>query len=295
MTATTPGHGSAPVVLGVDTDPGPMATAWAADEAHRRGLPLRLVHAVPSVVREFRPFDEGRYHKALRERADRALGRAAAAARARHPGLTVTTVVAEDVPAPALCRESAHASLVVLGTRRLSRVEEVLSLASVTVPVSAQAHCPVVVVPGPEHVTQERPYVVVGVDGSPTSAAAVRFAHGLADRRGADLRAVLVRSSGPLGGRTAPDEAEAEPRRLLSEATAGLRATDPGPHLTHEVLHGHPVEELARASEHALAVVVGRRGSGGFTGMRLGSVPHGLLRRARCPVVTVPLPSDEAG
>lgn len=50
----------------------------------------------------------------------------------------------------------------------------------------------------------------------------------------------------------------------------------------------HPVEELALASEHALAVVVGRRGRGGFTGMRLGSVPHGLLHRAHCPVVTVP-------
>ncbi|WP_380282350.1 universal stress protein [Kitasatospora purpeofusca] len=295
MTATTPGHGSTPVVLGVDADPGPMATAWAADEAARRGLPLRLVHAVPSVARESRPFDEGRYRKALRERADEALNRAAAEARARQPGLAVTTVVAEDVPAPALCRESAHAALVVLGTRRLSRVEEVLSLASVTVPVSAQAHCPVVVVPGPEHVTQEPPYVVAGVDGSPSSTAAVRFAHDLASRRNADLRAVLVRRRLPLGGRPDRDEAEAELRRLLFEATAGLPALDPGVHLTHEVLHGHPVEEIARASEHALAVVVGRRGRGGFTGMRLGSVPHGLLRRAHCPVVIVPMPPEEGG
>ncbi|MDH6127492.1 nucleotide-binding universal stress UspA family protein [Kitasatospora sp. GP82] len=58
--------------------------------------------------------------------------------------------------------------------------------------------------------------------------------------------------------------------------------------VSRQVLRGHPVEELATASEHALAVVVGRRGRGGFTGMRLGSVPHGLLHRAHCPVVTVP-------
>ncbi|MGW4229466.1 universal stress protein [Streptomyces sp. NPDC004980] len=38
----------------------------------------------------------------------------------------------------------------------------------------------------------------------------------------------------------------------------------------------------------ALAVVVGRRGHGGYTGMRLGSVAHGLLHRAECPVITVP-------
>lgn len=59
--------------------------------------------------------------------------------------------------------------------------------------------------------------------------------------------------------------------------------------MTHEVPTGHPVEELAGAAEHALAVVVGRRGRGGYEGMRLGSVVHGLLHRAHCPVITVPL------
>ncbi|GAA1394651.1 universal stress protein [Kitasatospora putterlickiae] len=291
MTATTSGRGGRPVVLGVDSDPQPTATAWAADAAERRGLPLRLVHAVPSVAREFRPSDEGHYHKALRERADEALDRAAGEARARHPGLAITTVVEEDVPAPALCRESARASLVVLGTQRLSRVAEMLSLASVTVPVSAQARCPVVVVPGPEHTGQDPPFVVVGVDGSPAAAHAVRFALDLAAERRAGLRAVRVRQRAPFD-RTDPLTAEAELRRELVAGTAGPHARHPGVPLVHEVVHGHPVEELARVSEHALAVVVGRRGDGGFTGMRLGSVPHGLLRRARCPVITVPAPPD---
>ncbi|MFF2351113.1 universal stress protein [Kitasatospora sp. NPDC058115] len=292
MTATTPGPSGGPVVLGVDADPRPLATAWAADAAARGGLPLRLVHAIPSVAREFRPADEGRHHKALRERADRALDRAAAEARARHPGLEITTVVEEDVPAPALCRESARASLVVLGTRRLSRVAEVLSLASVTVPVSAQARCPVVVVPGPEHITQDPPFVVAGLDGSPASVTALGFALGLAAQRGARLRAVRVRPRVPFD-RSDPLTVEAELRRELVAATEGPHAAHPGVRLGHEVLHGHPVEELARASEHALAVVVGRRGDGGFTGMRMGSVPHGLLRRARCPVITVPEPPAE--
>ncbi|MFE6869222.1 universal stress protein [Kitasatospora sp. NPDC057692] len=291
MTATTPGRDSGPIVLGVDTEPGPPATAWAADAADRRGVPLRMVHAVPSVAREFRPSDEGRYHRTLRERADEALDKAAAEARARHPGLELSTVVVEDVPAPALCRESARASLVVLGTRRLSRVAEVLSLASVTVPVSAQARCPVVVVVGPEHLTQDPPYLVVGVDDSPSSVTAVGFALGLAAEQRAALRAVRVRQRPPFD-RTDPLAAEAELRRSLIASTEGPRAPHPEVRLTHEVLHGHPVEELARASEHALAVVVGRRGDGGFTGMRMGSVPHGLLRRARCPVITVPAPDD---
>ncbi|MBP0449027.1 universal stress protein [Kitasatospora sp. RG8] len=291
MTAASSDGRGRPVVLGVDAAaPGPMATAWAADEAARRGLPLLLVHAVPP--QDFHALDEERRRARRREQAYETLDRAAAAARERHPDLDVSTVVAEEVPALALCRESARAGLVVLGTRRLSRMEEVLSTFSVTVPVSAQAHCPVVVVREPEHVTQESPYVVVGVDGSASSAAAVDVAIGLAAERHADLRAVQVWHR-PAIGRVDPQSTEQELRRLLVEATAGPRGLHPEVHVAHEVVHGHPVEELAKASEHALAVVVGRRGDGGFTGMRLGSVPHGLLHRAHCPVVTVPTPPDD--
>ncbi|WP_329319042.1 universal stress protein [Streptomyces sp. NBC_01715] len=55
-----------------------------------------------------------------------------------------------------------------------------------------------------------------------------------------------------------------------------------------EVIRGNPVEQLALASLGAFAVVVGRHGSGGYSGMRIGSVVHGLLHRAECPVITVP-------
>ncbi|MFD5467210.1 universal stress protein [Kitasatospora sp. NPDC127059] len=288
MTSPSPHRGAHSVVLGVDArDTGSMTAAWAADEADRRGLPLRLVHAVPSVFREFRPLDQGRYHKALVERAGLAFDRASAVAWERHPGLGVTTDLAEDLPAPALCRESRDAALVVLGSRRLSRTAETFSAYSVVVPVSAQAHCPVVVVRDPEHTTQEPPYVVLGVDGSPSSEAAVDFAFDLAAERRAALRVLWAWQRTLVGNFDGP-AAEQTLRRLLFEATAGRHDRYPDVTVTHELVHGHPVEELARASAHALAVVVGRRGSGGFTGMRLGSVPHGLLHRAHCPVVTVP-------
>ncbi|MFI8458587.1 universal stress protein [Kitasatospora sp. NPDC085464] len=277
-----------PIVFGVDAlEPEPMAVAWAADEADRRGLPLRLLHAVPPVIHDLRGFEEDRYHKALRERGDAALDRAVGLARARRPELELATVVADGNAAQVLCRESAHAELVVLGSRRMNRLEELLSAFSVTVPVSAQAHCPVVVVREPEHVTQDPPYVVVGVDGSESSAAAVDVAFDLAARRGAALRAVWVWQS-QLIAHFDEHAAVQTLRRLLAETTAGRTMAFPDLKLTHEVIRGHPVEELAKASRHALAVVVGRRGRGGFTGMRLGSVPHGLLHRSPCPVVTVP-------
>ncbi|MGW2370984.1 MULTISPECIES: universal stress protein [Kitasatospora] len=288
MTSVRPYDGVRSVVLGVDArDTGSMAAAWAADEAARRGLPLRLVHAVPSLFREFRPLDQAGYHKALVERAEQAIDRASAVVWDRHPALALTTDIAEDLPAPALCRESRRAALVVLGSRRLGRVAETLSAYSVAVPVSAQAHCPVAVVRDPEHTTQDPPYVVLGVDGSPSSEAAVDFAFDLAAERRAALRVLWVWHRPPVGHLDEPATVQLL-RRLLFECTAGRHDRYPDVTVTHELVHGHPVEELGIASEHALAVVVGRRGSGGFTGMRLGSVPHGLLHRANCPVITVP-------
>ncbi|MGW4896080.1 universal stress protein [Kitasatospora sp. NPDC004240] len=266
-----------------------MPAAWAADEAARRGLPLRLVHSLPPPIHDIRAFEQGRYRKELRERGDAALDAASAVVRERHPELAVSTGVAEDSPARALCEESRHAELVVLGSRGLNRLEEVLSNFSVTVPVSAQALCPVVVLGAPEHVGERPPHVVVGVDGSEASAAAVAFAFDLAGRRHAVLRAVWVWQPPVLF--PADERAAVEAARVrLAEVTGGYVPGHPDVVLSHQVLAGHPVELLAQASEQALAVVVGRRGHGGFSGMRLGSVPHGLLHRARCPVITVPPP-----
>lgn len=177
--------------------------------------------------------------------------------------------------------------MIVLGSRHLSRTAEFFSAGSIVVPVSAQARCPVVVVGDAEHISQQPPYVVVGIDGSASAAAALTFAYDAADLRGAALRVVCVWQP-PVFMLDDEEVALRAQRTLLSEATAGLSDKYPDVHVTHEVMTGHPVEELARAAEHALAVVVGRRGRGGYTGMRLGSVVHGLLHRAHCPVITVP-------
>ncbi|WP_127127935.1 universal stress protein [Georgenia sp. SYP-B2076] len=49
----------------------------------------------------------------------------------------------------------------------------------------------------------------------------------------------------------------------------------------------HPVEALRRESQETSLLVVGSRGMGGFTGLRLGSVSHGVLSRVRCAVAVV--------
>ncbi|MET8808892.1 universal stress protein [Streptomyces sp. NPDC004546] len=286
-----PGDGR-PIVVGVDPDPvHRMALAWAADEAVRRRLPLRAVHVEGVPTRGYRrqevPPSWEEWNEALHKAGQQVLGQAVDFVSARHPQLQVDALLAEGDPVWVLREQSRDATAVVLGSRHLSRKQEVFGSASVALPVMARTHCPLVVVPEPEHVTEEPAYFVVGVDGSEHSAAAVDVAFEEAALRGTRLRALLVWEPGPL--RVFDEhQPQQECRRLLSEIVAGRHARYPEVDLHHEVLVGHPVQVLTDASAHALGLVVGTRGRGGFTGMLLGSVSQGVLNHARCPVIAVP-------
>lgn len=289
----TGADGRRPIVVGVDPDPAKRpALAWAADEAGRRGLPLRLVHAQGTPTRGYRSgvvrpsWEE--WNQALHGLGDQVLKEAVVFVESRQPAVEVSTLLAEGEPEWVLREESRGAALVVVGSRHLSRRRELFSSASVALPLTAHAPCPVAVVPEPEHITQEPAYFVVGVDGSPHAAAAVDMAFEEASLRGALLRALYVWHP-PLLGSLDEDAAVGECRRVLSETVAGRTATHPDVELHHEVVRGHPVQVLTEASEHALGLVVGTRGRGGFTGTLLGSVSQGVLHHARCPVITVPV------
>lgn len=275
------------IVVGIDPVKNwHMALAWAADETHLRGGVLRLVVAVPP-QHDPSHVDGTPRHLAQRQVGTEALRTALTWAHARQPGINATSSLLDGSPAAVLTGLSHEADMIVLGSRHLSRTEEFLSAGSLVVPVTAKAHCPVVVVGDAEHVTQETPYLVVGVDGSESSRAALAWAVEEADLRRCALRAIAVWQP-PVFSLHSGDTLFHAERRLLSETTAGWSEKYPDVRLTHEVPVGSPVESLADAAEHALAVVVGRRGRGGYTGMRVGSVVHGLLHRAHCPVITVP-------
>ncbi|MYX12022.1 universal stress protein [Streptomyces sp. SID8374] len=275
------------IVVGVDprADWHP-AVGWAADEARLHGLGLRLVVAVPPLHEPRRPGDAPR-HREAEDAAVQALAAATAWARERQPGLRTTASRLEGLPAPVLAGLTREARMVVLGSRHLGRLEEFLSAGSLVVPVTAQAHCPVAVVGGTGGSAEQPPYLVVGVDGSEPSKAALALAFEEAGVRGCALRAVAVWQPPVFSLRRGDTPLEDE-RRLLAETVAGWAEKYSDVRLDHEVVTGSPVEALAEAAEHAVALVVGRRGRGGYTGMRLGSVVHGLLHRAPCPVITVP-------
>jgi nucleotide-binding universal stress UspA family protein len=281
-----------PIVAGVDPDPAKRwALAWAADEAALRGVPLRLVHAETLPTEGIRrwevPPSWEACTRAVREAGEQVLKGAVSFVEGRQPQIEVSAQLAEGNPAWVLREQGHDATAVVLGSWHLSRVREVFGSASVTLGVMAHACCPVVVVPEPEEVTQEPGYFVVGVDGSERSAAAVDIAFEEAALHRAALRAVYVWQPGLLG---VLDEHTARRvcRWLLHETVAGRGAEYPEVELHQELVGGHPVKVLTEASAHALGLVVGTRGHGGFTGMLLGSVSQGVLHHARCPVITVP-------
>ncbi|MEV7910023.1 universal stress protein [Streptomyces griseus] len=277
------------IVVGVDPRGGwHPAVAWGADEAQLRRLQLRLVLAVPPRG-DTEHADDSPHHRRLEEDGRRTLTEAISWAQARRPEAVVTGSLLDGFPGRQLALLSHRVRLVVLGTRHLRRVEEILSSGSVVIPVTAQAGCPVVVVDDADEDGQDPPYLVVGVDGSEPSGAALALAFEEADLRRCALHAIAVWQP-PVFTLSSGDTLFHDERRHLSETVAGWREKYPDVEMRPEVRIGSPVEVLAEAGERALGIVVGRRGQGGYTGMRVGSVVHGLLHRAHCPVITVPAP-----
>ncbi|MEV0646297.1 universal stress protein [Phytomonospora sp. NPDC050363] len=117
--------------------------------------------------------------------------------------------------------------------------------------------------------------IVAGVDGSPASVAAVRYAVRLAERRRAPLHLVHA-SQRPAGGY--------DPGELVER----IRAEHPGLPAVHGgQVSGAAADVLIQLGRNAEITVVGARGHGGFAGLLLGSVGHTLLRHARGPVAVV--------
>lgn len=142
--------------------------------------------------------------------------------------------------------------------------------------------------------------IVVGVDGSRGSEAALRFAAEEAALRHSTLRIVSafhVPAPVYAGGIVPPvdfissiretaEEIVANAAEEADELCAGL------PVQTH-VTEGQAADELVREAEDAELLVVGSRGLGGFRSLLLGSVSQQVAHHAACPVVIVPLPEAE--
>jgi nucleotide-binding universal stress UspA family protein len=142
---------------------------------------------------------------------------------------------------------------------------------------------------------RDKKRIVVGVDTSDGSRAALRWALQEAKRSGAEVEAVMAYDFGlawiDVGSgyqaqwiQHAADTAKAHLHAFLEES-----APEPdGVVVNPVVVEGAPADVLTELARNADLLVVGTRGRGGFTGLLLGSVSQRCAQRAPCPVVVVP-------
>jgi nucleotide-binding universal stress UspA family protein len=143
--------------------------------------------------------------------------------------------------------------------------------------------------------------IVVGIDGSPGSAAALRWAIDEAACRGGEVEAVAVWQypySGDWGvALVTPADLEAlesQTARMLDEAIAeACPDEDRRAEVKRTVVQGAPAWALLDIAHDADLLVVGARGRGGFLGLLLGSVSTQCVHHAPCPVVVVPSPDEQ--
>ncbi|MBC7268712.1 MAG: universal stress protein [Streptomyces sp.] len=296
-----------PVVAGVDgSREGFAAADWAAREALRRGLPLRLVHAweagLPEGAVEAAALPELR---APQQHARHVLRHTLDRLAERYPQLTVTAEQVAKPPVPALLAEGEHAELLVIGSQGPTGLG---GFVSGSVAMAAVARCarPIVLVRDgaaaeDEHVPDQTGgpsvrtpcrEVAVAVDVDEPSDDVIAFAFRAADLRRAPLRAVHAWHL-PVA-RGLPDAAERRARvcrsaeRELAELLLPWREKYPTVSVSEVCHEGRPAHVLVPAADGAGLLVVGLRRRATVTVPHTGPVAHALIHQVRGPVALVP-------
>lgn len=294
MPATT----ERPIIVGIDGSRSARTAAmWAAEEASKRRLPLRLVHVytvpvakMPGVL----PSSEA-IRESFKDRGLEWIAEAQQAVLAQYPDLVVETAVREWSTVAALIQESVKATMVVLGSRGLGGFTGML-VGSTAVALAHHGHCPIVVIRGrlPDGAVPEKGPVLVGADGSPASDAALGFAFD--EARLCDTGLIVVRTWSEMVDHGAlrprfltvdPAESEAVERKSAEEQVAPWRDKYPDVPAEIVVRQGRPVRTLLDLGAGARLLVVGSRGRGGFEGMLLGSTSQALIAHSECPVAVI--------
>lgn len=261
-----------------------LALAWAVRTTRHDGRPLRVVVAASAMDPVLAPgFHEQNERLAAewRDRAEKMLAEA---------GLADTGV--EVVHGPTLrvlLGSVVSTDLLVVGSHGHAPFVETVG-GSVSQHLARHACCPVVVV-RPAH-RPDAHRIVVGVDGSPESLAAARFACDRARSTGEAVVAVHGYRVLPFvdglqeGHRHRIDRGHRLAERLETWLQP-VRAAYPDVPLSAAAVPEEAPLLLAHESAAASLVVVGSRGRDAFADLLLGSTTQDALFRARCPVAVV--------
>nr|WP_281398606.1 universal stress protein [Saccharopolyspora gloriosae] len=129
------------------------------------------------------------------------------------------------------------------------------------------------------------------MDDSPGIDNALHFAFEAAAVRGCELLAVQAWNEAALLAPPLPpaerDEAQLRIEQRAHQRLSGWTKRYPGLRAHAVAVRAHPVPALVDAADASPLLVVGHRGSGGFSGLLLGSVAAGVLHHARCPVAVI--------
>ncbi|MFH8787025.1 universal stress protein [Streptomyces roseoverticillatus] len=286
----------APITVGLDGSPESLAAAhWAAAEADRRGLGLRLLHAWILLATQPADVPPGRDQNYWAKRIVRA---AATAVHDGYPGLSVTEDLVAEEPETALLRAAEESTMVVLGSRGLERVESFF-LGDVSLQVAGRAERPVILVRTGMGETQ-RPTaaheggVVVGLSLHGPCDSLLDFAFAAAGARQAPLRIIHgsplpVQAYAPWG--VDPDvakEIRQDVEAKLSQAVRPWAEKHPDVTVISTVRLGSPARVTVDAAKNADLLAVGRRRHHPALTPRLGNVAQACMHHAPCPVAVVP-------
>ncbi|AJW41380.1 MULTISPECIES: universal stress protein [Nocardiaceae] len=278
------------IVVGVDGSPSSTSAAqWAADVAERTNSPLHVAGAVQepalymgeaALAIPVEVWDE------QRRACERVVTEVATAVLARHPVVTVTTSVEEGAASAMMVELSRTARMVVVGNAGSGPIVTTL-FGSTAQKTANSALCPVVV--WRQGTESDDAPVLVGIDGSATSEAAVEQAFDLASLFGVPLIAAHTWNSlsqgTPLSMPGSPDGGESDERLVLAECLAGWSEKYPDVTVEHVVRRGNPAHILIELSRRAGLVVVGSHGRGVVARTLFGSTSSNLTRHAHCPVM----------
>ncbi len=287
------------IVVGMDGSDGSLKAAkWAVGEARVRGRGITLAHAIipTTASSSFGVFVSPRLDLIddMRNGVVEALTRTAA----ELDSADVQVVVEIGTPSALLLTASDTAEFIVLGSRGRGGFKALL-LGSVGSQVTSHANCPVIVMRGDPRTDANE--IIVGIDGSEHSLAALDFAFDEASRHGFKVIAVhawdvpsfdlIITSEGPV---PLPLEHVADGEvRLVAEILAGYTEQYPDVRVAEHLVRGPAVQALLNSSTNAVMIVLGTRGRNAAIGALLGSTSNGVLHKAKVPVAIIPLSPEE--
>lgn len=265
---------------------GTEAAQAALDWAFGTGIKITLVRVVDTTVSVVEALGSDSPAAAARA----ALVNTMEQVRKAHPQTTVSSELVSGDPVEELARFSNETTLVIVGTDR-QQAGGIRYYWSVGARLAATARGAVAIVPMVRG--GERHGIVVGVDGSAASDAALDFAAAEADRTGQPIRVIHAWQEPPVWMDAQMPDAkyleflEKMYAQTLDGSLTAFTARHPGLQLQRSLVRGSAQAALLEAAEEAALVVVGNHSLRGLRRFLLGSVSRSVVINAPCPVVVV--------